>query len=186
MKTTIRFGTFETNSSSTHSLVISNKDRGYTYDFPVDENGVLTVPFGEFGWGPDILKTPLEKLSYYVTDHRSKDDESVYGDHYKTWDDLLEGISKNEAINKVIELIKSKCPKVKEVVFKQASSFYPRGYIDHDSVGTSNEVSPEELIFNNGILIIIDNDNCCYFSDFTYKEKADKEDLFDCPAEKFL
>ena len=49
MKTTIRFSTFETNSSSSHSLVISKKDRGYTYDFPVDESGILTVPFGEFG-----------------------------------------------------------------------------------------------------------------------------------------
>ena len=179
----VRMGVFETNSSSTHSLVVSKKDRGYTYDFPVDEYGVLTVPFGEFGWGPDILSTPLEKLSYYITDHGG----SRYDDDDRTWDDLLEEISKNEKINDVIKLVKSKCPRVKEIVFKQASSYYPRGYVDHDSVGTSNGVSPEELIFNNGILVIIDNDNNCHFSDFMWEENGmDKEALFDRPADEIL
>ena len=63
----IRKNVFETNSSSTHSLVVSNKERSYDYELPV-ENGVLTIPFGEFGWGPDILVDPIDKLSYLITD----------------------------------------------------------------------------------------------------------------------
>lgn len=45
----IRHNVFETNSSSTHCLAFSKKNRGYSYELPVDEDGVLTIPFGEFG-----------------------------------------------------------------------------------------------------------------------------------------
>lgn len=149
----IRNSVFETNSSSSHSLVFSKKNRGYSYDLPVDEDGVLTIPYGEFGWGPDILKTPIEKLSYLITDHQ-----------------CLEG--------GIVEMIKARCPDVKEVVTESCDSYWEHGYVDHDSVGTSNEVSPEELVFNNDIIIIIDNDNSCLFSGMT-DEDEDIEALFD-------
>lgn len=45
----IRKNVFETNSSSTHSLVISKKDRGYDYDGLVIADGVLYISFGEYG-----------------------------------------------------------------------------------------------------------------------------------------
>ena len=65
----IRRNVFETNSSSSHSIAYSKKDRGWNYNLPVDEDGVLTIPFGKFGWSANLLKTPIEKLSYYITDN---------------------------------------------------------------------------------------------------------------------
>lgn len=158
----IRNSVFETNSSSSHSLVFSKKNRGYSYDLPVDENGVLVIPYGEFGWGPDILKTPIEKLSYLITDHGGIDDD-------------------------IIEMIKTKCPKVKEVETEPVDSYWPEGYVDHESVGTSRGVSPEELVFNNSIIVIIDNDNSCYFYDIKHSDNDDEiEALFDKSVKEVL
>lgn len=149
----IRKNVFETNSSSSHSLVVSKKKRGYDYILPINENGVLIIPFGEFGWGPNILDTPFQKLCYLVTDRHGITDE-------------------------IKQLIKSKCPYVKDI---QVSAEYGSGYIDHQSVGTTNGVDDvEQLIFNKGILILIDNDNNCYFSSY------DVEQLFDQPKEQLI
>lgn len=142
---TIRRNVFETNSSSMHSLAYSKKDHGYDYNLPVDENGILRIPFGEYGWGPDILKTPIEKLSYLITDRGGLDDE-------------------------IVDMIKEYCPKVKEIELETIGSYYPEGYVDHESYGTSSEASPEELIFNNNIIIVIDNDNSPYFSNYDYSD----------------
>lgn len=172
----IRPSVFETNSSSSHSLVVSKRDRGYDYDLPVDENGILTIPFGEFGWGPDILKTPIEKLSYLITDNS----RHCYDDDDKSWDELVKEVLKNSRIQEILDTVKSHCPNIKKIVFKPASSYYPRGYVDHESVGTSNGIDPEELIFNKGVIIVIDNDNTCRFSLYTgYGSEDRQEDLFD-------
>ena len=158
----IRKNVFETNSSSSHSLAFSKKDRGYSYDLPVDEDGVLTIPFGEFGWGPDVLRTPLEKLSYYVTDNCPNVDEE------KVWDDIIEELKEDEDIKKAIDAVMFNCPQVKEITFAPASSFYPLGYVDHQSCGTSHEdgIDVERLIFDNDVIIIIDNDNSCHFENY--------------------
>ena len=68
---TIRKNVFETNSSSTHSLVISKRDRSYDYEGLIIADGVLHISFGEYGWGPAILKSPHEKLSYLITDRNN-------------------------------------------------------------------------------------------------------------------
>lgn len=177
----IRHSVFETNSSSSHSLVFSKKNRGYNYDLPVDENGVLTIPFGEFGWGPDLLKTPIQKLSYLITDNGGYH----YDDNDRPWDSLVEEVLANDHIQKILEMVKAHCPAIKEIVFEPASSYYPRGYIDHDSVGTSRDADPEELIFNNDILIVIDNDNSCRFGKYTDVGSGDiQEDLFDVEMDR--
>lgn len=59
----IRRSVFETNSSSCHTLVLLSKDvpeiqRGYKS---------LSLAFGEYGWGYDIIDEPEEKLSYLLT-----------------------------------------------------------------------------------------------------------------------
>lgn len=175
----IRNSVFETNSSSSHSLVFSKVDRGHDYDLPVDENGVLTIPFGEFGWGPDILRTPLEKLSYIVTDRGGWS----YDDDNKSWDEILEELKENDEIQQVIKIVKRNVPAVKEVTFKPASDFYPRGYIDHESQGTSRNADTEDIIFDNSIIILIDNDNSRNFGDYFDDWNGDPatkdiEDLF--------
>lgn len=175
----IRNSVFETNSSSSHSLVFSKVDRGHSYDLPVDENGVLTIPFGEFGWGPEILRTPLEKLSYIITDRGGWS----YDDDNKPWDEILEELKEDAEIQQIIEIVKRNVPAVKEVTFEPASDFYPRGYVDHQSQGTSRNADTADIIFNNSIIILIDNDNSCHFEDYvevwsSNPATKDIEDLF--------
>lgn len=66
----IRKGTFETNSSSMHSLVIENKDKiGYN-NFPcldIDENGVLTIETRIYTEEYFLLKSQQEKLNFIAT-----------------------------------------------------------------------------------------------------------------------
>lgn len=183
----IRKSVFETNSSSSHSLVISKKDRGYDYDLPVDENGTLVIPFGWFEWGPEILKTPMEKLSYKVTDLMGRCDT-----WHKPPKEIYKMIDENKEIQKVVHLIKHHCPQVKEVVFKlHDDSTFPCGDIDHESWGTSNGVETKRLIFDNSVIIVIDNDNDCHFYDYVdhrgwsdNEATKNSEDLFDKPLGK--
>lgn len=165
----IRKNVFETNSSSTHSLVISKKDREYDYCLPVEDDGTLVVTFGEFGWGPELLIAPIEKLSYLVTDRcgiydipeelKNADDDAIY-------DFIME---ESEAIRDIVEVVKSCCPDVKDVVFELCDSWNPFGYVDHQSQGTSydnSDLSTEEIIFSNKVIIMIDNDNSCNFEEY--------------------
>jgi hypothetical protein len=62
----IRQNVFETNSSSTHSLTISNKALKPSTLSP-DPYKAIEVSFGEYGWGPDTLTTQEERLSYLCT-----------------------------------------------------------------------------------------------------------------------
>ena len=66
----IRKGTFETNSSSMHSLVIENKDKiGYN-DLPcldIDENRVLTIKTRIYIEEYFLLKSQQEKLNFIAT-----------------------------------------------------------------------------------------------------------------------
>ena len=59
MKTQIRFGTFETNSSSTHAICISKSSIS-----PVDG---LQFEHGEFGWQEKEYADAQTKLSYWYT-----------------------------------------------------------------------------------------------------------------------
>ena len=69
VKKQIRSGTFETNSSSMHSLVIENKKskKLSLSDLPVSSDGILKITTGEYGWGYSILESQIEKLEYLFT-----------------------------------------------------------------------------------------------------------------------
>ena len=178
----IRKNVFETNSSSTHSIVISKKDRGYSFDFPVDEEGKLIIPFGKFGWTSAILRDPIDKLSYYITDngpgYQDEEDEGP-------WEKRLEEFKESELYKEVIDLIHSNCPYVKEIEFEPADrEFYPFGYVDHGSCGTSKSqgLSLYTLVFNNSVIILIDNDNGPAFDAYFPWDGfpgSDIEELFD-------
>lgn len=180
----IRKNLFETNSSSCHSIVYSSIDRGYDFNLPVDSNGTLEIEFDEFGWGPAILKTPIEKLSYYITDHAGKFWYDDYSDPEKLVDNLKK-FERKPDILELVDLIKSKCPQIKDVKFKLHSGYYQFGYIDHESTGTSYVDDVFRLIFSNGAIIIIDNDNNFYYEDYYFDEfekgsgsNKDPEELF--------
>ena len=161
----IRKNVFETNSSSTHSLVMSNKDRGYNYNLPV-EDGVLTIPFGEFGWGPELLVEPIEKLSYLITD---RIDIYDIPDEIKDDEDAIQAlIMESEPIREIVDAIKYCCSEVEEVRFEIGDNWNPFGYVDHQSCGTSREdgLSIEEIVFSNKVIIMISNDNGDYYEDY--------------------
>lgn len=72
MTVKIRKGIFETNSSSSHSLTLSNKK----VDVLIDEKEfAITLGDGEYGWGGDDLTTWIEKSDYLAVDLEKGDKE---------------------------------------------------------------------------------------------------------------
>ena len=137
MKRTVRRSVFESNSSSMHSISIIGGDRMNKF-LPVSDDGKVHIQYGEFGWGYNVLKTPSQKTSYLITDQRESHD-------------LIKQAVKDYA---GLEL----------VIEEKPSNFYPEGYVDHQSSGTSSKYCRDvetikDFIFNDKYTIIIDNDN---------------------------
>lgn len=155
----IRKGVFETNSSSSHSITVKKGGESDTRFFHVDdENRVVVMP-DEYGWGYDVLTEPDQKLSYLVTmvmERLSRD--------YSAIDDEL--LHEDEDFKKIIECITTYTD-YKDVILSDGT--YKSGgffYIDHQSYyGSLDEflsdwgVTMNQLLFDTGVSIIIDNDN---------------------------
>lgn len=67
MGTMIRRATFETNSSSAHSLTLASPDDPVNQTMYVTEDGVVEVELGEYGWEFDDYYDPDSKASYLAT-----------------------------------------------------------------------------------------------------------------------
>jgi hypothetical protein len=70
-----RRGIFETNSSSTHALVIHSLDYKEN-DF--ERHGKIPVSTGDFDWDFGVYSTPAAKLSYILTYAYSMNDIELY------------------------------------------------------------------------------------------------------------
>ncbi len=108
----IRKGIFETNSSSTHTLVISTGDI-------MNIESPLVFRFGEFGWEFEEYSCPADRASYLWTyfvynyyDYDKKSYEKVY-----EWRDKLKNVLESEGI---------------ECEFEDPET-NDTGYIDHGS-----------------------------------------------------
>lgn len=140
----IRNGVFETNSSSVHSITLTGNSG--ERDLPAGLNEVLYIQQNEFGWGYDVLKSPLEKLTYVFTAL-----DTVYNSPiFLKW--------------------------LKELVYEKSgvildfSNYVQSGYIDHQSIGLLDKwvLADEEtfkenitkLIYSDNYIIEISNDNC--------------------------
>ena len=68
MKTQTRYGIYETNSSSMHSLSFDNSAVATEVD---NETKRIVLGTGEYGWGYEELTEPLEKMDYLAieTEH---------------------------------------------------------------------------------------------------------------------
>ena len=66
MKKIIRANTFETNSSSVHSLSICSSGREPS-EFKLNEDGMIEITFGEFGKNDYLYGSQYDKLSYLIT-----------------------------------------------------------------------------------------------------------------------
>ena len=161
----IRRNTFETNSSSTHSISICDKNMMWDtniVDYLGNTEGDLHIKLGQYDWGWQWVKTPYEKLQYMLTTIASilcvtdimRDEEFtyeedlniLYDDHnFKT---LLYYVKKNTKFTNII-----------------VDSL--DGYIDHDSrveslydlVYEAHCDEIEEFIFNPSIMLRQGNDN---------------------------
>lgn len=191
----VRENVFETNSSSTHSLVFSQKDRETKYPLELDSyhqcyddvnKGLLCIRFGEFGWGFAILQDPRDKLNYLMTQVASE--EIDWEEREKLpWSEIQEKLNRSEKVKHILEIVQSHVPGVKGFKYLRPGEdpdddeeprfgySYPIGYIDHQSYGTANEINPEELIFDPKVIVVIDNDNSCW-RDENFK---DDEELFE-------
>jgi len=143
----IRKGTFETNSSSCHSVSVSTQG---TYEglTPDDENQIVIYP-ADFGWEQDTHNDTLTKMSYlwiYIKEWSGDSQESFM-----------------EMYQKVI----CEHTGATEVVMTPCSCKYsPFGSIDHQSVegGALNYMFKDEQTLKNFLFlsdsyIETDNDN---------------------------
>lgn len=134
MKTVIRKGVFETNSSSMHSITLGDAD-GLMDTLPLDDDGItLSVNCDyDFQWETQTYTDIQAKLAYCIADQIDPE--------------LLESVLKRQTGAKVIKYIHDKS-----------------GTIDHQSNGTAKERLTTEtairnFIFNPNSELETDNDN---------------------------
>jgi len=132
----IRKSIFETNSSSTHSVVV---DGGTDYEVPEIKEDIIVINGNEFGWGYEQLKKWKSKAEYCAT----------YAFLYGREKDVT-------LLKQVIEDYTNK-----KVVFNVDKEDH---YIDHQSIDSAEEAFAEyaslkNLIFGKESYITIDNDN---------------------------
>lgn len=154
-----REGMFETNSSSTHSLVIRGGKFKPFSNIQTDL-GIVTIYCGEFGWGPSKHTDAATKASYCLTYAKTC---------VKNPEPLLRMLKK--ALGRVFTKC-SICFISKPTIIQifDAEDCYEEsnwGYIDHQSeeVGAQAFVDEQTLydfIFNPESVLIIDNDNGDY------------------------
>jgi len=131
----IRKNVFETNSSSSHSISISNDKTQLYESISPDENGEITIVGGEFGWEYVAYFDSITKANYCAIDCES---------HSLNLAMLEEVLLEHTGAKKII--------------------FDINGYVDHQSIGTSREAfdSKEKLkdfIFNPASVLFTGNDN---------------------------
>jgi len=144
----IRHSVFETNSSSSHSLSISEDSDGVLDTIIPDDTGSITLTGGEFGWGYESYNDPMSKANYLA----------VFADKNADMTEML------------IKVLKSHTG-AKSIIFDFSTEDYNHinySYIDHQS--SMNEGGDglrafksmkvmKDFIFNPKSELIIDNDN---------------------------
>lgn len=137
----IRQGVFETNSSSTHSLTISGKDK---FIYP---NIIPTIEFGEYGWEQETYLDFTDKISYVITMLATVNRIQKFEDFLllKEFGWLKEAINQHCGQELKIKAIGDK--------------YNPLGYVDHQSNDVLDEfLSQDELEFKVKVLDFIFNE----------------------------
>lgn len=142
----IRKGVFETNSSSTHSCVISTDCKSWDTIIP-DDDGSITINYGEYGWEYENYTGVRDKASYALT--------------------LTQYFNNEEEVLERLRNVIKEHTGAREVIFPvgdKEETYYDKGYVDHQSVDLGNEifesdVSLKNFIFNPNSSFETDNDN---------------------------
>jgi hypothetical protein len=173
MKTQIRKAVFETNSSSSHSLTLSEGDvQMLTFPPEVLKAGKVEIGCDEFGWEWARLYQPISKLTYLVTG-------ATHGD-----------IASFESPEQVTEFWRETNVKVDQLcrVVEEHTGcrllLIPgtTGYIDHESVGADHEAYADDetlrrFIFGPDAFVETGNDNSGPPS-FIQTDRGPREDYY--------
>lgn len=139
MAITTRISVFETNSSSSHSIAIKI---GEEWDTIIpDEEGIIKLNGGEFGWQWEKFNDSLTKANYCAVS-------------FKYYEDKLESLK---------EIIKNYTGAT-DVIFNFSDDYsdYNWAYVDHQSNNILNDYGDEDLsnfIFNKSSWLFLGNDN---------------------------
>jgi hypothetical protein len=173
-----RIKIFETNSSSTHSIVVNSKDISKLNNtlhtlHTSDNKSYVIVECNEFGWGVDQYTDAKMKLSYLVTyicsrishDNIKKiKDTSILNKDIIIKNNLLE-TQYIELFTKLENIICKFCNCDELKIKFDADDYFPFGYIDHQSTAVplkmlhSDDDYIIDYIFNPNSTLCIDNDN---------------------------
>lgn len=126
----IRNHVFETNSSSVHTISISNEGLEPS-KLRMNKDGKVVVPFGSFGKEYGIYNSQEEKLSYLMTQCLY-----TYCQYAGTWvdeidDDDIKAFYENYEFECVQDAIIAYVPDCTGIVIEKP---YSAAYIDHQSV----------------------------------------------------
>lgn len=168
MKIQIRKGTFETNSSSMHSLVITNeKDARFTTEemrksVNINSDGVITLSCYDMYFGNDfgILSTFGEKLRYYLPA-------------------LCCSTLENPTLNRIKEVVKKCIPEFTDFNFTDVDNDHICGYVEDSYMAkhiNTNEKLYDLLTLRSNI-IIVDGDGYCIFNDFVKSPLCNTETI---------
>ena len=190
MKQVIREGTFETNSSSMHSLVITKRVRQYTKEeLALNYDPKYEKEFQLWGYDEDdmyygrwpfrVLNTPLEKLRYYSA--------YVLGSYKKR---------KKEDIDRIVNFVMKQTGITdpnKVFLFKRfnligQTGFKSKSYGDVSPNDTGEDpmdfverkgIDWEDLILNPKYIIIVDGDEIQHFKPLIKSEVIDTDNFED-------
>lgn len=152
----IRQGVFETNSSSTHSIIINYSD---TFD-DIPNISAIKATGDEFGWENESYNDFYTKLNYIITYlFGSCESEEDYNKikNKKEYKLLVEVLKTETGIDLYV-------PSIIEAKENAQYNFDYYGYIDHQSCDVAEEVfkSYQDLscfLFNSSSILYTGNDN---------------------------
>jgi len=178
----IRNKIFETNSSSSHSLIIENKENQITHSYSEfnlrpNNEGYIQLSFGEFGWGYETLRNQEDKLSYLLTMAMETELKAVEKPTSKSYD-VEKRFRKTDGFKKLDDFVKKHCYcKGIEITSSMELMYYTKdkklwldidGYIDHQSYENYKSMQDfldyykltiDDVVLNDNIKIKISNDN---------------------------
>lgn len=169
MKRVIRRRMFESNSSSMHTVTVQGKKNVDEAWIPNrSDDGVIKIELDEYGWNGDGCWSFRTKLAYALSMilHTEYPGFNQYDESFVVDSDVLHECLGYKLL---MDTIHKHIPWCEEIEIKKRSDyFYPYGYIDHQSYEDYHSlqdflddwnVDVERYLFDNGVVVHIDNDN---------------------------
>lgn len=172
----VRRSTFETNSSSCHSVVLLAKDLPKTKS----NSKEIILSLDEFGWGTDIVTDEGTKLDYlftYVVNYGSDNDKELFVSKLKEYYPNLSLIRTSLGSMSLEQFSKA----LDEGDFTNADRY---SYIDHESIGVARNtlitMSFSDYLSDKCTLYITnDNGGTVYLDESLAKSFGITEELAD-------